>query len=241
MNQQNSMHPHASDGYIVNSQHTSYVLNPSADLPSTQTTFLPSLSQLPLDVKTNSSIVGRPPSEAEIQSILSKQSLFLYFGHGSGGQYIRSRTVKKLDQCAVTLLLGCSSAKLKEEGSYEPHGMIKSYVSAGTPAVVGMLWDVTDKDCDRWGVECLSSWGLFKAESAFVGAGVIAAKNKGRRGKEKKNNEHEMEEKAERCTQKARESVSLDQAVAAGREKCFLKYLNGAAPVMYGIPVFLSR
>lgn len=32
-------------------------------------------------------------------------------------------------------------------------------------------------------------------------------------------------------------SMSLTRAIADSREVCTLKYLNGAAPVVYGIPV----
>jgi separase len=35
------------------------------------------------------------------------------------------------------------------------------------------------------------------------------------------------------------ETVSLVAAVAASRDACKLKYLTGAAPVVYGIPFYL--
>jgi hypothetical protein len=38
-----------------------------------------------------------------------------------------------------------------------------------------------------------------------------------------------------------RKGVSLTEALAASREDCTLKYLNGAAPVIYGVPVFLEE
>ena len=38
--------------------------------------------------------------------------------------------------------------------------MLASYLTAGAPAVVGMLWDVTDKDCDRFAVKAGELWGL---------------------------------------------------------------------------------
>jgi separase len=34
--------------------------------------------------------------------------------------------------------------------------------------------------------------------------------------------------------------AGLDTAVAGARASCVLKYLNGAAPVVYGVPVFLD-
>ena len=180
-----------------------------------------------------------------MSSILSTRSLFLYFGHGSGGQYIRTRTIKKLDQCAIALLMGCSSGKLEEEGKYEPHGMIYNYLHAGSPAVVGTLWDVTDKDIDRWGMECLTRWGLFDdvseedIDDAFGGVrGKVKSKA---RAKSKVRERIDLDkERGSNRKPRGRGKVSLDQAVALGREKCFLRYLNGAAPVVYGIPVGLS-
>jgi separase len=36
------------------------------------------------------------------------------------------------------------------------------------------------------------------------------------------------------------ERASLVEAVRLGRDECYLKYLNGAAMVVYGIPVYLD-
>jgi separase len=33
--------------------------------------------------------------------------------------------------------------------------------------------------------------------------------------------------------------ISLTEALAVARDDCTLKYLNGAAPVIYGVPIFL--
>ena len=70
-----------------------------------------------------------------------------------------------------------------------------------SPAVVGNLWDVTDKDLDRYTHSTLDKFGLF-----------------GERGK----------------------VMSLPRAIAASRSACSLRYLNGAAPVVWGIPVTLT-
>ena len=39
----------------------------------------------------------------------------------------------------------------------------------------------------------------------------------------------------------ARKGVSLTEALAVARDDCTLKYLNGAAPVIYGVPIFLEE
>ncbi|KAL9116752.1 MAG: hypothetical protein Q9187_006719 [Circinaria calcarea] len=244
MRQQQS--PYLEEGIYISPTNTSYVLNPSNDLPSTQSTFLPALSSLPTlppsAPNQPSNILARPPTESEFASILSTRSLLLYFGHGSGGQYIRSRTIRELDHCAVALLMGCSSAKLKEEGSYEPHGVVKSYLMAGAPAVVGCLWDVTDRDVDRWGMECLTRWGLF-GEEAQASLEPVGEKKKNDAKATKARGKSRIREAREQPNDQSRSGrgkVSLDQAVALGREKCYFRYLNGAAPVVYGVPIFLE-
>lgn len=70
-----------------------------------------------------------------------------------------------------------------------------------SPAVVGNLWDVTDKDLDRYTRSCLEKFGLFGEMT---------------------------------------NTMPLPQAIAAAREACSLRYLNGAAPVVWGIPVSLK-
>ncbi|KAK0748788.1 peptidase family C50-domain-containing protein [Apiosordaria backusii] len=125
-----------------------YILNPSSDLASTQATFGPPLSA---HLSSFASIISRPPTEPEFEGFLSDKDLLLYFGHGSGAQYIRGRTIRRLDRCKATvLLMGCSSAALTEAGEFEPSGPAWNYMLAGSPAVVGTLWDVTDRDIDRF-------------------------------------------------------------------------------------------
>ncbi|KAK4038459.1 peptidase family C50-domain-containing protein [Parachaetomium inaequale] len=127
-----------------------YILNPSADLTSTQSTFSqPLATHLPS--QTWKAITARPPTESEFSTALTASQILLYFGHGSGAQYIRGRTIRRLDRCRATvLLMGCSSAALAEQGEFEPAGPVWNYMMAGCPAVVGTLWDVTDRDVDRF-------------------------------------------------------------------------------------------
>ena len=217
-------------GCMIDAEDGAYVLNPAGDLVSTQKTFQGPLAKL----STWSATTNRVPSEADIISCLSTRSLYLYFGHGSGGQYVRSRAIKELDRCAVALLLGCSSAAMTEAGEFESYGVPMTYLCAGAPAVVGTLWDVTDKDIDRFSLRALERWGLFEAASEAQGSPVERAARGRRRVGEKLRG---LEESGDSS---GRGKTGLDQAVAEGREACVLKYLNGAAPVVYGIPVFLS-
>lgn len=197
-------------GLRLNRNKGTYILNPTGDLQTTQGLFEKDLSRL--DSWTG--IVNRPPTEEEFQDGLESKDLFLYFGHGSGAQYIRGRTVKRLDRCAVTFLMGCSSGALTEAGEYEPYGTPMNYLHAGSASLVATLWDVTDKDIDRFAKSTFEHWGLLGGSDAEASQG-------GRRS--------------------ATREVALDEAVSRSRSACVLKYLNGAAPVIYGIPaVFLE-
>ena len=216
--------------FLVNSSSGTYVLNPSGDLAATQSRFEDSLAALP----HWDGIVAREPSETELKSALSENEIFLYFGHGSGGQYIRPRTVKKLDRCAVALLMGCSSGTMTEAGMYESYGTPMNYMHAGCPAVVATLWDVTDKDIDRFSEATLEKWGLFKQQQQLEETSTSPVK----RGSPVKRARRRGEEP--KVATSDTKAMSLDQAVAQSRDMCIMKYLNGAAPVVYGIPVFLS-
>ncbi|TAQ87763.1 hypothetical protein B7494_g3918 [Chlorociboria aeruginascens] len=144
-------------GHYINRDNGTYILNPGSDLKSTQTTFEKPLSNL----NRWDGIVKREPTEAEIKSSLESKDLFLYFGHGSGAQYIRAKEIRKLDKCAVAVLMGCSSGALLEAGEFEPYGTPINYLHAGCPALVATLWDVTDKDIDRFAKKAFEHWGLF--------------------------------------------------------------------------------
>ena len=200
-------------GHYVGRDNGSYILNPGGDLKSTQTTF-----QKPLQNLSNwNGIVKREPTEDEMRSDLESKEIMLYFGHGSGAQYIRAREIRKLQTCAVTILMGCSSGALVDAGDFEPYGPPINYMHAGCPALVATLWDVTDKDIDRFAKRTFEHWGLFERQPETV------LKCKG------KKNMEVVEE----------DQVSLVEAVARGREACNLRYLTAAAVCVYGIPVFL--
>ena len=211
----------------IDSNVGAYILNPGGDLKATQERFEQPLQEL----SSWDSVVQRGPTEPEMKNLLENSNVLLYFGHGSGGQYIRARTIKRLDKCAVALLMGCSSGALTEAGEFEPYGTPMNYMHAGSPAVLATLWDVTDKDIDKFSQTVLEQWGLFgKSQQPVCGSPV--KKSAKQRGKSKVENAPEM--------RGGQQPVSLDRAVSRGRDSCILKYLNGAAPVIYGIPVFLS-
>ncbi|KAH8700767.1 putative separin [Talaromyces proteolyticus] len=207
------------------------VLNPSGDLKTTQSTFENTLSNL----NGWSSITEREPTEAEFKSALESKSLFLYFGHGSGAQYIRGRTIKRLDKCAVAFLMGCSSGCLTETGELEPYGTPMNYMQAGSPALVATLWDVTDKDIDRFAKCAFQKWGLIGPDECENDQEITKRKDSSKSKKSSKGKE------PARAESSLEGNCALDEAIAMSRNSCLLKYLNGAAPVIYGIPIYLNR
>ena len=219
LEQQKDMPETSPAGHYVNRGSGSYILNPEGDLKNTEATFDKQLHSL----QDWDGIIGRGPEENEIKSNLESKDIVLYFGHGSGAQFIRAREIRKLEKCAVTMLMGCSSGALTESGEFEPFGPPINYMHAGSPALVATLWDVTDKDIDRFFQRTFEQWGLFEKCGEQV-----SRKGKGK-AKERKTVGAAKEQKR----------TSLVEAVARSRDACILKFLNAAAVVVYGVPVYI--
>ncbi|KAF2093658.1 hypothetical protein NA57DRAFT_81158 [Rhizodiscina lignyota] len=260
----------APPGYYVSMSSGTSILNPSGDLSGTQSTLAPQVDQLPTSwTKYVGPAAGASVDEKRMSTALCSSEVLLYFGHGSTAQYIRPRSVRKLcsaagaeddipPACATALLMGCSSAAITENGEFSPHGMVLAYLAAGAPAVVGCLWDVTDRDCDRFSVECGRRWGLWHAADDEDARKDTKKKGYKKRAKDDVENARDASTLSRSVGAKTRldlsdaldvrgESVSapksdtnLAEAVAASRDACYLKYLNGAAMVVYGIPVYLD-
>ena len=220
-------------GHHVSADSGTYILNPSADLKNTQTYFQSGL----LSLTSWTKIVKKAPEEPEFVEALSQSDILLYFGHGSGAQYIKGKSVRKLAKCKpATFLMGCSSAALTEAGEFESYGTVWNYMMAGCPAVVGTLWDVTDRDIDRFAGRAFEEWGLFPA-STF--------KEETQKGKTKAKGRRLVEDEVDKVGVGQRQGdgvkISLVQAVAKARAACRLRYLNAAAVIVYGIPVYLKK
>ncbi|CAG8512638.1 2627_t:CDS:10, partial [Scutellospora calospora] len=191
--------------YVIDQRKTFYVLNPSQDLKYTQNQF----EEFVKSFDEWDGVIGRTPFEQECRSGLTNNDLYIYVGHGTGEQYIRSNRIRTLDRCAVTLLLGCSSGHLCDGGEFDPSGTALSYIIAGCPALVANLWDVTDKDIDRFSKALFNKWKLYPNDVEVTDS-------------------HQS-----KIDTTPREDISLVQAVSMARDECKLKYLIGAAPVVY--------
>ena len=143
--------------------------------------------------------------------------------------------------------MGCSSGKLqsvntpKENSSgydytmhYEPEGIALSYLYAGAPCVVGNLWDVTDRDIDRYILFlCFFShelkplhacYSLRCAFSYFYHRYCLTL----------------MEDFFQATADHFCQTPSLAKCVAYARRACKLRFIVGSAPVCYGLPVLCS-
>ncbi|KAM0712741.1 hypothetical protein Q7P35_000188 [Cladosporium inversicolor] len=264
--------------HTVSRRSGAFILNPSSDLTSTQSTLEPALSKAAaLDGAKWSSIINRAPSEEDFKSTLENSALTLYFGHGAGSQYIRPRTIKKLERCSeVVWLMGCSSGAVTEYGELEPQAVPLAYLNAGMKkspssspeaepsqsgkclSIVATLWDVTDKDIDRFSLTIGEEWGLWPSSAEPAKAPsktpkkrerLVAPSTPPRAPKTPKTPRVVKTPAAAKTPARSRSRsaagsphvpTSLAGAVAKSRDACYLRYLNGAAPVVYGVPVYLG-
>ncbi|KAJ2502660.1 separin protein [Coemansia sp. RSA 1972] len=196
-------------GDRVDGSHLFYVLNPEGDLLRTQAGFEEFVCGGP---STWHGCVGRRPTHAEVEHGL-QTGVFVYFGHGGAEAYV-ARSCVRAQKCTVALLMGCSSGRLEWAGEFDALGTATDYMVGGSMAVVGNLWDVGDKDIDRFAACVVAEWGLNEYSTGEV--------------------------KIKQDVDQGRGRVSLAEAVCKARNACRMKYLTGAAPVVYGIPVYLE-
>ncbi|KFA46735.1 hypothetical protein S40293_08134 [Stachybotrys chartarum IBT 40293] len=226
-------------GHYVSAKSGTYILNPSSDLKNTQAYFQPCFRSL----RSWTGIVNRAPEEAEFERALADSDIVVYFGHGSGAQYVRGKTIRRLQKCKpATFLMGCSSAALTAAGEFECYGPVWNYMMAGCPAVVGTLWDVTDRDIDRFAGRTFEEWGLFPSGAFRERKKQAGAKCRGKGRAATSDGEggddsSEDEVSPEEATYGTRRSLA--GAVAKARTACRLRYLNAAAVVLYGIPAYV--
>ncbi len=166
------------------------VIDPESNLTESASNLSPALDAIAkTNGCTWESVIGVNPSQDFMEKSISEQDgLLLYCGHG-GGERLISR--KKIEDMTVVshshdfpqfqrgcksaiILMGCSSGKLQSVNTpqenpcgseyeilYEPEGIALSYIVAGAPCVVGNLWDVTDRDIDRYATTMLSTIHFF--------------------------------------------------------------------------------
>jgi len=130
-----------------------FVLNPTGDLLRTQRHLEPILRK-----SGWAGIQGRTPSSAEAIRALQEFECYLYFGHGSGQDFMQRLAIRDIFICAAAILMGCSSGVYDHLDSSATACTSVLYLFAGAPFVLGNLWDVTDKDIDRFSNSLLDEW-----------------------------------------------------------------------------------
>ncbi|PWN49862.1 hypothetical protein IE53DRAFT_124226 [Violaceomyces palustris] len=207
-------------------------------LPSISSSQLPALGNQSLPTKREEKwkgIVGRPPIINEFANALKESDTLLYFGHSGAEQYIRPSNLHSLRRCGVTMLWGCSSGVLKDQGEFDRIGTALNYMNAGAPALVGSLWDTTDRELDGISEGTLIRVGLMEEDERSapgVGGGGVT------------NPSSSKLESSSRCVGGRRRrpcDMSLTRALMEAREECRLPYLTGAACVVYGVPVYWNQ
>jgi hypothetical protein len=148
-----------------------YLLNPGGDLKSTQETFEGLFESRGWD-----GAAGKAPPPELLARALEERSLFLYFGHGCCEQFLPARQVQKLQSCASAMLMGCSSGRLLCKGDFDPRGTVLAYLNAGCPAAVANLWDVTDRDIDRFANNLLAAWLRDSSPDELLGDAMAEAR-----------------------------------------------------------------
>ena len=169
------------DRFCINSHKASCILDPESNLGATKERILPFLDELNQahGGEWNFVVGEAPTGEFMKEQLARKEGLLLYVGHGAGREYFSRREIEDMVRYdsgrlkrgiqSSLILMGCSSGRLESVNRkntkcvgaklpilIEPEGIAHSYIAAGAPCVVANLWDVTDKDIDRFSMDLLT-------------------------------------------------------------------------------------
>lgn len=195
----------------VNHQKAYYLLNPSANLMKTEKRFREKF----LNQVKWKGVIGGAPDCKDLQSSLNSRDLYIYFGHGAGSRYYKTVPdgIDSLSIRTASLIVGCCSGKLFLDGSmFDSFGTPYRFMINGCPTYLGLLWDVTDGDIDRFADRLLSLWLP----------------------------DWEQTEAKESKDDQPIKYKELCKSLIYARFACRFKLLTGAAPVIYGLPITIS-
>lgn len=190
---------------------TCFVINPDAWLVQTQPSWSPLVTAMQPIWVGSLGAPGLPPET--LKRALASRAFYLFAGHGAGSRVLSMEALTSLSSCASPLLIGCSSGALTDNGDYDPTGIAHAYLRAGSVGVIGMLWDVTDRDIDRFSLSLLSR--ALGCEKEYEG-GIV-------------------EEYSHRHSPPP--GKTLNRLIPPSRHVCKLPYLTGLAAISYGLPL----
>ncbi|CAG5100077.1 Oidioi.mRNA.OKI2018_I69.XSR.g16831.t1.cds [Oikopleura dioica] len=99
------------------------------------------------------------PNSRELLEKLNKFDLYVFAGHGSGSDCVGGwGRVARQGVTSTMHLFGCASGRLLDYGRTEPRGAVTCVLNSGSSSVMGMLWDVTDRDIDRFTLRLYKDW-----------------------------------------------------------------------------------
>ncbi|KAL6573568.1 separin protein [Orobanche hederae] len=142
-------------------------------------------------------------------------------------QHVRNHRIKELDGCASAILIGCCSGALYLNGSYTPSGAPLDFLEGGSSFLVSNLWEVGDIDASRFGKTMLNTW-MTIGSTTLADCGLCIG--------DKRKRKEEADTRDIGCKHRPRIWSSMTLA----REACSLKFLTGAAAVIYGVPTCIK-
>jgi separase len=206
-----------------NSNSVYYLLNPTNNLEKTEVKFKDRFESM----EGWDGLSGRAPEPEALRSSLENKDVYIFFGHGAGSTYYRSlkNNLEGVNLHSSGFIIGCSSGRLRCDGdSLEPTGIPYRYLLNGSPSYVGVLWDVTDGDIDTFADNFMQEWFTRDVWSLPEGDPkhpLVIGKTLMRTSKELI----------------GIKGPNLCDATTTARSSCKLKFLIGAAPVVYGLPL----
>ncbi|KAI1717629.1 peptidase family c50 domain-containing protein [Ditylenchus destructor] len=229
----------------VDSHNSFYILDPSGDLENTQkrlTAFVEKFNW--------KGMTGKIPSREEVRKALTGHDLFVYLGHGSGSRYFGRSSIRECECQAVSVLMGCSSARILDEGpTFDGRAAIYEYLIARCPSILGCLWMVTDGEIDRYfmafaefcfGESASKEQQITEKESArSKSASETPMRRTRRRSTRGIISEDDLKQPQATIARESEFKLLIRGAVEA-RKACKLPFLTGGAVVSYGLPMIAA-
>ncbi|KAG8036480.1 hypothetical protein G9C98_003802 [Cotesia typhae] len=204
-----------------------FIVNPESNLPTMETRLKVFIKYWLSDWK---GIYNKTPDQTEFSKALTDYDVLMYNGHGNGVQFFSGEEIERLRVNSTVLLFGCSSVKLMPIGGrFPPYGVSNQYLTASSPCILGMLWEVTDVDIDKMTANFISNWVPSSAPRPWTHvnldkwvSGVLKFK------KDVQIDEFEQPQEPE-----------ILRAFANAKKVC-LQYMTSAAAVVRGLPIKLK-